>query len=153
MCSNARGPAIEPSLVTWPIRKTGVPLVFASRRNCAATSRIWEIDPGADSISDEKVVWIESTIIAPGCNRSISRKIFSRFVSGRSSRFGAWTPRRSPTALRTTLAGSYDASYEPRRGLWYGCISYPRLCRAFQLWAKVRHLLQFHCLRRAVQVD
>src|SRR5205807_1064853 len=56
MCSKARGPAIDPSLVTWPMRKIGTPRVFASIKNCAATSRICEIEPGADSISHEKVV-------------------------------------------------------------------------------------------------
>ena len=64
MCSSARGPAIEPSFVTCPIKNTGMLRVLASKSSWAATSRIWEIDPGADSISAEKVVWIESTMIA-----------------------------------------------------------------------------------------
>jgi hypothetical protein len=56
MCSSAFGPAIEPSFVTCPMRKTGMVRFFASIRNCPATSRTCETEPGADSIFEEKTV-------------------------------------------------------------------------------------------------
>src|SRR5439155_1438626 len=49
MCSRVRGPAIAPSFVTWPIRKTGVPLRLAKNINCAATSCTWLMLPGAEN--------------------------------------------------------------------------------------------------------
>src|SRR3989442_1121315 len=39
MCSSTRGPAIAPSLVTWPIMKSAVPARLAWRVSCAAHSR------------------------------------------------------------------------------------------------------------------
>ena len=48
MCSITRGPASAPSLVTWPTRMTVVPLALASRVSCAAHSRTWATEPGAE---------------------------------------------------------------------------------------------------------
>ena len=50
-CSSALGPAIEPSLVTWPTRMTGNARSLATRIRLAATSRICEGMPAAPSIS------------------------------------------------------------------------------------------------------
>ena len=41
MCSSTRGPAMPPSLVTWPTRNTAVPVSLAKRTSRAADSRTW----------------------------------------------------------------------------------------------------------------
>ena len=99
MCSSVLGPAIEPSLVTWPVRKTGVDVCLANIINCAATSRTCETLPGADSIAELKTVWIESTMTKSGLSLSVSARMLCRLVSGSKNRFSASTPRRSPRIL------------------------------------------------------
>jgi len=86
MCSNTRGPAMVPSLVTCPIRNTVTPLLFASSRRRAAHSRTCEIEPAADSISGRVMVWIESMITRVGLVSSMCLKICARLVSVTSSR-------------------------------------------------------------------
>ncbi len=48
MCSSTRGPAIWPSLVTWPTSSTAVPLALAKRTSSAVHSRSCDTAPGAD---------------------------------------------------------------------------------------------------------
>ena len=43
-----RGPATEPSFVTWPTRKVATPLSFATRSSRPAASRTCATDPGAE---------------------------------------------------------------------------------------------------------
>ena len=45
-CSSVFGPASVPSFVTWPIRKTGTPVVFASARRRPAQARTCVTEPG-----------------------------------------------------------------------------------------------------------
>ena len=63
MCSSTRGPAIAPSLVTWPTRNTAQPVVLAMRINRLAHSRTCETLPGALAMSGRYIVWIESIIM------------------------------------------------------------------------------------------
>ena len=56
MCSRMRGPAIAPSLVTWPTRNTLQLFSFASRISREAHSRTWETLPGAEAISGRYIV-------------------------------------------------------------------------------------------------
>ena len=48
MCSSTRGPASEPSLVTWPTSTMAVPVALAVRVSCAAHSRTCATEPGAE---------------------------------------------------------------------------------------------------------
>ena len=50
MCSSTRGPAIPPSLVTWPTRMTEVPRRLAKVVSSCAVARTWLTEPGAASI-------------------------------------------------------------------------------------------------------
>ena len=61
MCSRMRGPAIRPSLVTWPMISTVVAVSLANRTSRAADSRTCTAEPGEDSLSSVCIVWIEST--------------------------------------------------------------------------------------------
>ena len=66
MCSSIRGPAIAPSLVTWPTRNTAVPLSLESRSSRLVHSRIWLTEPGALASSGRYMVWMESMTITSG---------------------------------------------------------------------------------------
>ena len=48
-CSSTRGPAIEPSLVTWPTSTVVMLRVLATRISAAATSLTWVTPPGTPS--------------------------------------------------------------------------------------------------------
>ena len=72
MCSSTRGPAMPPSLVTWPTRNTLVPDSLATRTRRAAHSRTWLTEPGAAVSSSDHRVWIESITTACGlCGRDL----------------------------------------------------------------------------------
>ena len=62
ICSSIRGPAIEPSFVTWPTIKMAMPLVLAIFSNSAVVSRTWLTLPATLVISGWVMVWIESMI-------------------------------------------------------------------------------------------
>ena len=59
MCSTTRGPAIWPSLVTWPTRMIAAPDFLAKRMSACAEARTWVTVPGADSTVSVHMVWIE----------------------------------------------------------------------------------------------
>ncbi len=67
MCSSTRGPAMVPSLVTWPTRITVKPRALASRISSCAEARTWLTVPGALSRLSRYMVWIES--ITTTCGR------------------------------------------------------------------------------------
>ena len=48
MCSSTRGPAIAPSLVTWPTSTVVQPVALATRVRWAAHSRTCATEPGAE---------------------------------------------------------------------------------------------------------
>jgi len=48
MCSSVFGPAIVPSFVMWPMRKTGSDKRFAAVINTPAESRTCATEPGID---------------------------------------------------------------------------------------------------------
>ena len=52
-CSSVRGPAIEPSLVTWPTSTTAIPSPFASSIRRNADSRTWPTLPAGPSRSSD----------------------------------------------------------------------------------------------------
>ena len=65
-CSSTRGPAIEPSFVTWPTITVVMLRVLATRIRAAATSLTWVTPPGTPSMPEAPIVWIESTTSSVG---------------------------------------------------------------------------------------
>ena len=99
MCSSTRGPAIEPSFVTWPTRKTGTSVVFAKAISRPATSRTCDTLPGALPSSGRNSVWIESMASAQGFSLVASSSTRVASVSARTSRCSESTPSRSARSL------------------------------------------------------
>ena len=83
MCSSTRGPAMEPSFVTWPTRKVGTPLRLANAISRPATSRTWVMLPGALPSSGRYMVWMESTTSAVGLSASAAASTRSASVSAK----------------------------------------------------------------------
>ena len=94
MCSSTRGPASVPSLVTWPTSTIGAPLALAMRVSCAAHSRTWATEPGAEVSCSEYTVWIESMTQKSGASASIAARIFSSWISASTRTREPSRPRR-----------------------------------------------------------
>src|ERR1700712_1715880 len=77
MCSTTRGPAIWPSLVTWPTRMMAAPDFLANLISACAEARTWVTVPGADSTVSVHMVWIESITINRGTAPSDSVETIS----------------------------------------------------------------------------
>ena len=97
-CSSSRGPAIAPSLVTWPTTNVAQPVRFANSISTCVQSRICETLPANDSTSGSHIVWIESTTSISGTSRSSASSIARKFVSGKTS-----SDVRGADALRAQL--------------------------------------------------
>ena len=80
-CSSTRGPAIAPSLVTWPTRTVVMLRVLATRISAAATSLTWVTPPGTPSMPEAPMVWIESTTSSVGRTSSMWVSTAPRSVS------------------------------------------------------------------------
>ena len=95
ICSSTRGPAMLPSLVTWPTSTSAVPRSLAKRISSCALARTWLTVPGAPSIKSECIVWIES-ITSSASGRPLPRVVrMSRTEVAEASRTGASpSPRR-----------------------------------------------------------
>ena len=87
MCSSTLGPAIEPSLFTWPMTKTVIPSPFASCISAMVHSLTWLMLPGAAVTSPWYRVWMESTTSTPGWTVWTASTTFSKLVSERR-----WSP-------------------------------------------------------------
>ena len=74
MCSTTRGPAIWPSLVTWPTRMIAAPERLAKRISACAEPRTCVTVPGADSTASVHMVWIESMTTRRGVLPSLERR-------------------------------------------------------------------------------
>jgi hypothetical protein len=94
MCSSTLGPASVPSLVTWPIITTDTPVCLDRRVSCAAHSRTWATEPGADCSCSEYRVWIESTTTTAGRRASIDAQMRSSEISASSGRRATSRPSR-----------------------------------------------------------
>ncbi len=110
MCSSTRGPAIMPSLVTWPTSSTVMPRRLASRISSAAQARTWATVPGAefervdihrlDRIDDDQVGRVGPVEAGAGCPAHWSRRRAPPSPSpGRACRRAA-EPGRSPPRRR-----------------------------------------------------
>src|SRR5258708_1905201 len=95
MCSSTRGPATAPSLVTWPTRRSGVPVRLAKPTSRAATSRTCPTDPAAPCNSAQAIVWTESTASTRGRSSSAAARAPEPSVSLPSS-----SPERPAPATR-----------------------------------------------------
>ena len=114
MCSTTRGPAIWPSLVTWPTRITAAPERLAKRISSPAEPRTCVTVPGAASTRCVHMVWIESITRSRGVGPCDSvATISSTAVSAASSTaasaeaepFGA-----QPHLRHGFLAGNIDGA-------------------------------------------
>ena len=117
MCSSTRGPAMAPSLVTWPTSTSANAPALASRISSKLQARTCATVPGALSIASSHMVWIESI------TTSVASVAFSRLaamsrtlIAAASSMAESATPRRrarrriwsidsSPVTYRTRLPG------------------------------------------------
>ena len=109
MCSSTRGPAMLPSLVTWPMRITGMSVRLARLTKSEVHSRTCVTDPGAELTSSLYTVWMESTAKKAGCSSSTcrmmactefsaARKMLSLRTASRSARIRIWRTDSSPLA-------------------------------------------------------
>ena len=92
ICSNNLGPAKAPSFVTWPTIKVDIPIFLDIFMNFEVPSFIWLTVPGAEDISGEYTVWIESTIINSGFIFSKCASIILRLFSAKIYKFCELTP-------------------------------------------------------------
>src|SRR5438034_5319936 len=119
ICSRTLGPAIEPSFVTCPTRKTGTLISLASRMSLAADSRTWVTLPALPSNPASVTVWIESMIASSGASPRIASQMASRSFSARSRMPGSRALRRS-ARIRTCWPDSSPETYRtlPRLATW-----------------------------------
>ena len=107
MCSSTRGPAMAPSLVTWPTSRIGRWVDLASWSRRAVASRTWVTEPGAEPTSSVNTVWIESTAKSAGrsCRArsitastqfSVETKMSRSPMESRPARMRIWRTDSSP---------------------------------------------------------
>ncbi|SHW28171.1 Uncharacterised protein [Mycobacteroides abscessus subsp. abscessus] len=65
-CSSERGPAMAPSLVTWPTRTIAIPVVLAAMVRAVVTARTCVTPPVTPSASAVDMVCTESTTTSVG---------------------------------------------------------------------------------------
>ena len=107
MCSTTRGPAIWPSLVTWPTRMIAAPDFLANRISACAEAPTWVTVPGADSTVSVHMVWIESITISRGTVPSDRVETMSSTeVSAASCTGASARPRRSARNRTCATASS-----------------------------------------------
>ena len=103
MCSTTRGPAIWPSLVTWPTKMTAVPVRLAKRMSSLAAPRTCVTVPGADfdrlgphgldRIDHQK---LRRLAVRKGCDDVFHRRLSRKLDRG----FGKAEPLRPQPHLR-----------------------------------------------------
>ncbi len=106
MCSTTRGPAIWPSLVTWPTRTMAGPPSLASRTSSAAQARTWVTEPGPASWASDHRVWMESMMTMSNLSRFSVVRISRRAVAEASDTAASATPMRLARARICSMASS-----------------------------------------------
>src|SRR5919199_2770319 len=117
MCSRTLGPAIDPSLVTWPTRSTAVPVDLASCRKRKAHSRSCDTLPRRPSTSWDMTDWIESITARLGWLARMVAAMVSASVSLRNSRSFESRPMRRarrPTCATDSSPETYSTLPAPR---------------------------------------
>ena len=115
MCSSTRGPAMAPSLVTWPTSTRAKFADFARRISSKLQARTWATVPGALSMASSHMVWIESMttrVVSLACSRlaAMSRTLIAAASSIRES---ATSRRRARRRIWST--DSSPVTYSTRR--------------------------------------
>lgn len=98
ICSSVLGPASVPSLLMWPMRITGIPLVLANLSSAEAHSLICDTLPGLESTSSVEMVCIESMTTNCGCASRMQAKMLSSEVS---QRIVTWPISLAPLSMRS----------------------------------------------------
>src|SRR5918992_1480878 len=113
-CSSTRGPASDPSFVTWPTRRVAIPRSFATRMTRPATSRTWPTEPGAPLRAGSYRTCTESITHASGRSASSVASTASRSVSATIGTPSAPLPSRSARSF-TCAADSSPDTYSTSR--------------------------------------
>ena len=109
-CSSERGPAIEPSLVTWPTSTVVSIRCLARLTSAEVISRTWVTPPGVPSMPAAEMVCTESTISSAGSTASTCASSAARSVSAARKSFALIAPIRSARSL-TWAADSSPVTY------------------------------------------
>ena len=99
MCSRTFGPAIAPSLLTWPMTNAVIFMVFASCITAMVQSFTWPMLPGAEAMSLLYIVCTESMIRISGFRSSTLCVTALISVSARTKRSSLDTPSRCERIL------------------------------------------------------
>ena len=99
ICSMTLGPAMAPSLLTWPTMKVGISSVLATFKKRAELSLTWLTVPAEEEISVQRIVWIESMTTRSGFIDSIRPQISSTSLSATSEMLSSGTFRRTARSL------------------------------------------------------
>ena len=99
MCSKTLGPAMAPSLFTWPTMRMGMSRDLAQRIIRLVHSRTWVTLPGEEVRSVWFMVWMESIITRSGFSVRMCSATSWASVSVRMRRLGLCTPRRLARSL------------------------------------------------------
>ena len=120
-CSRVFGPAIDPSLVTWPTRMTAMSSPLARSISRSADSRTCPTLPAGPSSSSTVTVWIESTITraglvaramsvirptSPSARTLMADPVAESVSPSRMARRRTCAALSSPVTYRTVRAGS-----------------------------------------------
>ena len=108
MCSNTLGPAIFPSFVTCPIITVVIFLSLLNFKILAVISLTWLTLPGAESISSEYIVWIESIIINLASVLSTASSTLSISVSDKNIKLSLLIPSLSALIFTCSADSSPD---------------------------------------------
>ena len=108
MCSSTLGPAMEPSLFTWPMTNTVTPCPFASCISAMVQSFTCPTPPAGESSSSLYSVWIESTMRMSGCSSATHSSTSPSRVSDNTNRFSLSTCSRSARSFSCRVDSSPD---------------------------------------------
>ena len=113
-CSTARGPAMSPSLVTWPTSRSGTPLDLAMRVRRSTQVRTWARLPAGWPSSGSETDCNESTTTSAGRCRSTAASIASTSGPSMARRFRGTGPMREARPRTWARDSSAEASITSR---------------------------------------
>ena len=109
-CSRTRGPAIAPSLLTWPTSTVVSPRSLAMAASWRAHSLTWATVPGAEPSAGSAMVCMESTTTTSGSSSPTAPTMAGSDPAGNSHRSGSRAPRRSARSLTCWEDSSAETS-------------------------------------------
>ena len=104
MCSSTRGPAMAPSLVTWPTSSSAVLRRRATSISAWAEARTWATDPAAESRPSRCTVWIESTTATSPRLESVAAISPAAVAAASATGASAMPSRRARRAICETAS-------------------------------------------------